>query len=89
MDIRDRFIAVHTEKGEKRNMAAVTKQYFHAAYRTLDKTEVLNDWFRALRRLSPPPSGLDILQIVCDDIIQNLYWKRAVKEVVYQSWKQY
>ena len=87
MDIRDMFIAVHTGKGEQRNMRAVTKYYFEPAYRTLDESLVLNHWFRTLKLVKPPPSGLDILDIIGDDTRMGVLWKRAVKEMVHKSWK--
>ena len=87
MDIRDMFIAVHTREGEQRNMRMVTKYYFEPAYRTLDESVVLDHWFRTLKLVKPPPSGLDILNIVSDDTRKGVLWKRAVKEMVHRSWK--
>ena len=78
---------MHTGNGEQRDMRAVTKYYFESAYRTLDESLVLNHWFRTLKLVRPPPSGLDILDIVSDDTRAGVLWKRAVKEMVHRSWK--
>ena len=74
--------------GHQRHVEPCTQgKVSEPAYKTLNESLVLNHWFRTLKLVRPPPSGLDILDIVSDDTRKGVLWKRAVKEMVHRSWK--
>ena len=88
MDMRDISMTVATGMAEKVSMDALTEYYFEEAYNTLEEAEILNNWLDSLKQMNPPPSGLDILDIISDDIRKSILWKKAVEKLVYRFWKR-
>ena len=87
MDISDMCTAVPGGNGKEHRMIALTKHYFEKAYESLDEADIMKHWFDALKQMNPPPSGLDIQEIVSDDMRKSVLWKKAVEKLAYRLWK--